>query len=60
MSRSVERISEIRPSVDVVLLRPPRIATDRLMSGWREIILVHGLQEYRLRITAAGKLILTK
>jgi hemin uptake protein HemP len=41
---------------------PPtrRISTDRLMAGRREIVLQHGLQEYRLRITAAGKLILTK
>ena len=41
---------------------PPtrRISTDRLMAGRREIVLQHGLHEYRLRITATGKLILTK
>jgi hemin uptake protein HemP len=31
-----------------------------LMKGGREAILIHRGQEYRLRITAAGKLILTK
>jgi hemin uptake protein HemP len=37
-----------------------RIASDQLMKGRREIIIQHGRDEYRLRITAAGKLILTK
>jgi hemin uptake protein HemP len=37
-----------------------RIASDQLMRGQREIIIQHGREEYRLRITAAGKLILTK
>jgi hemin uptake protein HemP len=41
-------------------LRPPRLSTERLMGGRREIVLQHGLEEYRLRITSAGKLILTK
>jgi len=30
------------------------------MLGRREIVVQHGLEEYRLRITATGKLILTK
>ncbi|HXZ96350.1 MAG TPA: hemin uptake protein HemP [Burkholderiales bacterium] len=37
-----------------------QISSEQLMQGRREIIIRHGLQEYRLRITAAGKLILTK
>jgi hemin uptake protein HemP len=37
-----------------------RIASDQLMRGQREIIIQHGREEYRLRVTAAGKLILTK
>jgi hemin uptake protein HemP len=41
-------------------VRPPRFSTEWLMAGRREIVLQHGLEEYRLRITAAGKLILTK
>ena len=38
----------------------PKIASDQLMKGNREIIIQHGPEEYRLRITATGKLILTK
>jgi hemin uptake protein HemP len=38
----------------------PKIASDQLMQGKREIIIQHGPAEYRLRITATGKLILTK
>jgi hemin uptake protein HemP len=37
-----------------------RIASAELMAGRREIAILHDGQEYRLRITAAGKLILTK
>ena len=40
--------------------RPPRLSTQTLMAGRREIVLLHGLEEYRLRITSTGKLILTK
>lgn len=40
--------------------RSPRIPTDRLMGGRREIVLLHGLEEYRLRVTSTGKLLLTK
>jgi hemin uptake protein HemP len=38
----------------------PKIASEQLMKGKREIIIQHGLEEYRLKITASGKLILTK
>jgi hemin uptake protein HemP len=37
-----------------------KIASERLMNGRREIIIQHGPEEYRLRITSAGKLLLTK
>lgn len=36
------------------------ITTDELFAGGREVWIQHGDQQYRLRITAAGKLILTK
>ena len=39
-----------RQRVDVVVL----------MAGRRDVVLVHGAQEYLLRITQQGKLILTK
>ncbi|HPG89218.1 MAG TPA: hemin uptake protein HemP [Hyphomicrobium sp.] len=38
----------------------PRISVGALMNGGREAILDHNDQVYRLRITASGKLILTK
>ena len=31
-----------------------------IFRGAREVILLHGTEEYRLKLTAAGKLILTK
>ena len=40
--------------------QPRRIRVSDLLAGEREAILEHDGQEYRLRITANGKLILTK
>jgi hemin uptake protein HemP len=42
--------------------RPPRqqVSTTDLMRGSRELVLLHEGQEYILRITKTGKLILTK
>jgi hemin uptake protein HemP len=40
--------------------RPVRVIVSELLAGGREAILVHDGQDYRLRITANGKLILTK
>lgn len=37
-----------------------RIASTELFQGRREIVIVHRGQEYRLHITKADKLILTK
>ena len=39
---------------------PERIVTATLFKTAREIILVHNGEDYRLRVTAKGKLILTK
>ena len=39
---------------------PRRVYTAALFRGDREIVIVHRGQEYRLRITKADKLILTK
>lgn len=42
-------------------VRPPRrLKVSDLLEGDREAILEHDGQDYRLRITANGKLILTK
>jgi hemin uptake protein HemP len=40
--------------------RPPIVRTEQLFGARREIIIKHGQEEYRLRITRADKLILTK
>ena len=40
--------------------RPRFLTTEELFAGEREVWIQHGEQRYRLRITAAGKLILTK
>ena len=37
-----------------------RISTNDLMQGAREVIIIHAGEEYVLRITKTGKLILTK
>jgi hemin uptake protein HemP len=39
---------------------PTRYLVSELMRGEREVILEHRGQDYRLRITEAGKLILSK
>jgi hemin uptake protein HemP len=36
------------------------IASEELMAGQRMIVIRHGKEEYRLQVTGAGKLILTK
>jgi hemin uptake protein HemP len=51
----------IRSSTDWVDAPTHRaISSDDLMAGERVIIIRHGKEEYRLRITASDKLILTK
>lgn len=40
--------------------RPPQIDSRQLLQGGKEIVITHGTEEYRLRLTGAGKLILTK
>ena len=39
---------------------PARIESRSLFGGSREVVILHGGAEYRLRQTASGKLILTK
>lgn len=40
--------------------QPLRVAADVLLKGRRELIILHNADEYRLRVTSNGKLILTK
>lgn len=39
---------------------PKRISTEELMADSREVILEHAGKDYRLRVTALNKLILTR
>jgi hemin uptake protein HemP len=41
-------------------LKPASISTDALMGGGKELIILHNEEQYLLRITRNGKLILTK
>jgi hemin uptake protein HemP len=49
-------IPEVQESSD----RKVRVIVAELLQGGREAVLEHDGQDYRLRITANGKLILTK
>jgi hemin uptake protein HemP len=49
-----------RPATEEGARAVPRLDTAVVFGPGREVILVHRGQEYRLRITKAGKLILTK
>ncbi len=40
--------------------KKPRIESSSLFQGEREVVIVHHEEEYNLRITRNGKLILTK
>ncbi len=40
--------------------KPPRFVLSDLLNGSREAIIEHDGQDYRLRVTSNGKLILTK
>jgi hemin uptake protein HemP len=39
---------------------PARVPIETILKGAKEIIIVHNGDDYRLRVTARGKLILTK
>jgi hemin uptake protein HemP len=38
---------------------PPKVSSDALFCGHREVVILHNGREYRLRLTQSGKLILT-
>jgi hemin uptake protein HemP len=48
------------PNVAALMEKKPRIESNTLFQGKSEVIIVHQKQEYNLRITRNGKLILTK
>jgi hemin uptake protein HemP len=49
-----------QPDANVPKLHAPVLRTEDLFGSGREVIIKHGDAEYRLRITKADKLILTK
>ena len=59
MSESARDESPLRPTA-AAIPDLPRVASSELFRGRREVMIVHGDQEYRLSITKADKLILTK
>ena len=52
----------VAPAIPAAPPRPDRrlCTSDDLFHGAREVVIRHGSEEYRLRITRSGKLILTK
>lgn len=57
---AAETRSEIRGTVRSIDLRADRMDSRDLFIGTREIVIQHGADSYRLRLTAQNKLILTK
>jgi hemin uptake protein HemP len=54
-----------KPTGDAALpasstVKKPRVESNHLFQGNNEIVIVHQKEEYNLRITKNGKLILTK
>lgn len=47
-------------SIEAASGKKPRIESNQLFRGNSEIVIVHQEEEYNLRITRNGKLILTK
>jgi hemin uptake protein HemP len=63
MERNMAQPPEPRresPTLPAPYLLRKRITTVDLMQGAREVIILHQGEEYLLRITKTGKLILTK
>ncbi|REJ67351.1 MAG: hemin uptake protein HemP [Planctomycetota bacterium] len=61
MNQPQDQKPEIPPAASEPEPRSARVyATDELFQGNNEIIIRHGVAEYRLRITRSNKLILNK
>lgn len=59
MNRPIRAAWPTRPDPCLGLSRK-RLTSDELFGSAQEILIAHGEQEYRLRITRQGKLLLTK
>jgi len=62
MERQASQPKNVSQSLDKTapVSERPRVDVAQLMAGRRDVVLVHGSEEYLLRITSLGKLILTK
>jgi hemin uptake protein HemP len=60
LSRPDHRPAGSQQAIAVPAAMPESIDTQALMGGKTELRLLHRGQEYRLRVTRQGKLILTK
>lgn len=59
-TRSAERAPLDRAPLEHTKSSPLVVRSEELFGSRRELIIKHGEEEYRLRITRADKLILTK
>lgn len=55
-----DRGATISAAERAIAVRGNTLDSKELFSGGREIIIVHGAENYRLRLTSQNKLILTK
>ena len=63
MGETLVNLAAKRPAAPAVAAsngKKPRIESNHLFQGNSEIVIVHQNEEYNLRITKNGKLILTK
>lgn len=60
--RMPTKIETARQIGDLPVARPParRLVSTALLDGASEVVIEHGVEQYRLRLTSKGKLILTK
>ena len=57
---NLEKVNEVNPPQDLSQHLPLQYDSSALFQGKKELIIVHQGEEYHLRITRLGKLILTK
>lgn len=55
-----QTVPSLSPSEASLARDRPRLEVEKLMAGRRDVVLVHRGEEYLLRITSKGRLILTK
>ena len=63
-AQSISSVALVSGSESITLsgpaTEPPCVRSDKLLGGGRELHIDHNGARYRLRVTASGKLILTK